>query len=305
MIETRNLTKRFGKKVAVDDLTITVPPGRVTGFLGPNGAGKSTTMRLLVGLERPTSGTAMINGRPFASAAAPLAEVGVLLDSKSCHPGRSPRDHLRILAATHRIPASRVDDVLELTGLSSVATQRFGKFSLGMAQRVGVAAALLGDPRVLILDEPVNGLDPEGVLWIRTLTRQLADDGRTVFFSSHLMAEMAQTADHVIVLGQGRLLADCPMGEFIARASGAVTRVRSPRAAELAEALAGPDVTVTSPEPGTLIIQGLDTVAVAEAAARHGWILHENTPVQASLETAFIELTGSAVEYAGQPLSSR
>ncbi|HET8896690.1 MAG TPA: ATP-binding cassette domain-containing protein, partial [Protaetiibacter sp.] len=229
MIEATRLTKRYGAKTAVDDATFSVRPGMVTGFLGPNGAGKSTTMRMIVGLDRPTSGTVTIDGRPYSALEAPLREVGVLLDAKAVHPGRSARGHLRALAATHSIPSSRVDEVIGLTGLDAVAGKRVKGFSLGMGQRLGIAAALLGDPATLILDEPVNGLDPEGVIWVRKLARHLASEGRTVFLSSHLMSEMAQTADHIIVLGRGRVIADAPVAEIVAGATGqSAVRVRSP-----------------------------------------------------------------------------
>jgi ABC-2 type transport system ATP-binding protein len=297
MIELHGLTKAYGQTTAVDHLTFTVRPGHVTGFLGPNGAGKSTTMRLIAGLDRPTAGTATVNGRPFRGCRAPLHEVGLLLDAKAVHPSRSARSHLRVLAATHGLPDSRVDAVIELTGLGAVANKPAGQFSLGMSQRLGIAAALLGDPGVLILDEPVNGLDPEGVHWIRLLTRHLAAEGRTVFISSHLMSEMAQTADHLVIVGQGRLLADQPMADFIAQASGTVTRVCSPQAQDIATTLAGPDVRVTSVEPDVLEIDGLDVRAIAEIAATRGWVLYENAAVQTSLEEAFLELTDQATDY--------
>ncbi|MDR1808556.1 MAG: ABC transporter ATP-binding protein [Propionibacteriaceae bacterium] len=303
MIELDGLTKVFGAKTAVDHLSFTVQPGRVTGFLGPNGAGKSTTMRLIAGLDRPTAGRATVNGRSFADCRAPLHEVGLLLDAKAVHPARSARNHLRVLAATHGLPQSRVDEVIELTGLGAVADKKAGQFSLGMGQRLGLAAALLGDPATFILDEPVNGLDPEGVHWIRNLTRQWAAEGRTVLVSSHLMSEMAMTADHLLVLGQGRLLADQPMADFIAQASGAVTRVRSPQAADIAAVLAGPDVTLRAVERDVLKIEGLDSAAVGEIAARRGWVLYENTPLTTSLEDAFLELTESATEYRAQAVA--
>jgi ABC-2 type transport system ATP-binding protein len=297
MIEAQGLEKRYGDKTAVAGITFTVRPGIVTGFLGPNGAGKSTTMRLIVGLDRPTRGDVTVNGRSYTRHPAPLHEVGILLDAKAVHPNRSAREHLRILAATHGIPNRRVDEVIELTGLTSVATKNAGQFSLGMGQRLGIAVALLGDPDTLILDEPVNGLDPEGVLWVRTLARQQAALGRTVFISSHLMSEMSQTADHLIILGRGQVLADQPMAHFIAQASGTLTRVRSPEAADIAAALTGPDVTVTALEPGVLEIQGVDSEQIGDLAASRGWRLHENTPLAKSLERAFLELTESAVEY--------
>src|ERR1700690_710172 len=239
MIEVRDLTKRYGEKLAVDNLSFTVEAGRGTGFLGPNGAGKSTTMRLILGLDYPESGTATINGRPYHDLANPLTTVGALLEAKSVHPGRSARNHLLFLAQSQGLPRTRVDEVLDLVGLREVANQRAGSFSLGMSQRLGIAAALLGDPQVLLLDEPVNGLDPEGILWIRNLMKRLAAEGRTVFVSSHLMNEMAVTADHLIVIGRGRLLPDCPAAEFIDRHSGQRALVRTPDAARLAEVITG------------------------------------------------------------------
>ncbi len=297
MIEAIGLTKRYGSTTALDHASFTVAPGKVTGFLGPNGAGKSTTMRMVVGLDRPTVGTVTVNGKPYAEHAAPLREVGVLLDAKAVHRGRSARGHLRALAATHGIGAARVEEVIELTGLGAVASKRVGGFSLGMGQRLGVAAALLGDPQTLILDEPVNGLDPEGVLWIRTLVRYLAAQGRTVFLSSHLMSEMAQTADHIIVLGRGRVIADAPVDEILRRASGTSVRVRTPDAAALAEALRAPDVQIASVESGLLEITGTTAPAIGEAAARAGVVLHELTPVTSSLEDAYLQLTADEVEY--------
>jgi ABC-2 type transport system ATP-binding protein len=297
MIEAVGLSKRYGDKLAVDNITFNVRPGIVTGFLGPNGAGKSTTMRMIVGLDTPTTGHVKVNGKAYAQLGSPLHEVGILLDAKAVHPNRTARDHLRCVAATHGISRKRVDDVIEQTGLGPAADKKAGQFSLGMGQRLGIATALLGDPETLILDEPVNGLDPEGVIWVRTLARQLGSEGRTVFISSHLMSEMSQTADHLIVLGRGKVLADKPMSEFIEESSGIVTRVRSPQAAQLAEALAAPDVSITVLEPGLIRVTGVDSVQVGDLAAAHGWALHENTPQQKSLEDAFLELTESAVEY--------
>jgi ABC-2 type transport system ATP-binding protein len=297
MIEAIGLTKRYGSTTALDHASFTVQPGKVTGFLGPNGAGKSTTMRMIVGLDRPTAGTVTVNGRRYAEHAAPLHEVGVLLDAKAVHRGRSARNHLRALAATHGIGNRRVEEVIELTGLGPVADKRVGGFSLGMGQRLGVAAALLGDPQTLILDEPVNGLDPEGVLWIRTLVRHLAAQGRTVFLSSHLMSEMAQTADHIIVLGRGRVIADAPVDEIVRRASGTTVRVRTPDAARLAALLAEPDVQVASLESGLLEVTGTSAPTIGEAAARAGVVLHELTPVTGSLEDAYLQLTADDVEY--------
>jgi len=297
MIEATNLTKRYGDKLAVDDISFRVEPGKVTGFLGPNGAGKSTTMRMIVGLDRPTAGHVTVNGRPYAEHRSPLTQVGALLEAKAVHTGRSARNHLRALAATHGIPDARVTEVIEMTGLESVAKRRVGGFSLGMGQRLGIAAALLGDPRTLILDEPVNGLDPEGVLWVRTLVKYLASQGRTVFLSSHLMSEMALTADHLIVIGRGRIVAAGPVDEIVARGTRTSVKVVSPQATELAELLSGPEVTVTSDEPGTLVVHGATAPAVGEKAAATGIVLHELTPVQGSLEEAFLSLTQDTVEY--------
>ena len=298
MIEAHHLTKRYGPRTAVDGMTFTVRPGRVTGFLGPNGAGKSTTMRMIVGLDRPTSGRVTVNGAPYARHRAPLGEVGVLLDAKAVHPGRSARAHLRALAATHGIGDARVDEVVELAGLGAVAHVRAGRFSLGMGQRLGIAAALLGDPATLVLDEPVNGLDPEGVLWVRTLLRALAAEGRTVLLSSHLMSEMALTADHLVVVGRGRVVADAPVADVVARAGTAAVRVRTPDTARLAAALArDPALQVVSTAADTLEVSGADAPAIAAAAAGVGVVLHELAPVQASLEDAFLQLTGGEVEY--------
>jgi ABC-2 type transport system ATP-binding protein len=297
MIEAHELTKRYGDKTAVDGISFTIAPGSVTGFLGPNGAGKSTTMRMIMGLDRPTSGTVTVNGKPYASHRAPLAEVGALLDAKAVHTGRSARSHLRTMAATHHIPGSRVDEVIEMTGLAAVAGKRVGGFSLGMGQRLGIASAMLGDPRTLILDEPVNGLDPEGVQWVRRLVRSLADEGRTVFLSSHLMSEMAQTADQLLVIGRGRIIAAGPVQQVIDSVSAAAVRVRTPRAAELAELIAGDDVVVTSPEPGTLELRGLDAETIGETAFAAGIALHELSPRSATLEEAYMSLTQDAVEY--------
>ncbi|GAB3405736.1 ABC transporter ATP-binding protein [Schumannella luteola] len=295
MIQARALTKRYGAKVAVDGIDFTVRPGQVTGFLGPNGAGKSTTMRMIVGLDRPTSGGVTVNGRPYAEHRAPLREVGVLLDAKAVHTGRSAFKHLQSLAATHGIPTARVHEVIALTGLDSVARKRVGGFSLGMGQRLGIAAALLGDPATLILDEPVNGLDPEGVTWVRQLVRGLAAEGRTVLLSSHLMSEMAQTADHIIVLGRGQVLADAPVAEIIAGAGGATVRVRTPQPQLLAEALRG--ATVTPLPDGAVSVHGATAETVGEAAAARGVVLHELTPIASSLEEAYLALTADEVEY--------
>lgn len=297
MIVAEQLTKRFGDKTAVDGVSFTVQPGKVTGFLGPNGAGKSTTMRMIVGLDRPTSGRTTVAGRDYRALRAPLTEVGVLLDAKAVHTGRTARNHLRAMAATHGIPRSRVDEVIEITGLQSVAGKRAGKFSLGMGQRLGIASALLGDPHTLILDEPVNGLDPEGVRWVREFVRHAADEGRTVLLSSHLMSEMAQTADHIVVLGRGRVLADAALDDLVRAWTTNTTRVRSPRAADLAGLVAGPDVRITSTTPGRLDIEGLTAEVVGDTAAAHGIPIHELTTTTGSLEQAYLALTESAVEY--------
>jgi ABC-2 type transport system ATP-binding protein len=297
MIEAKGLTKRYGDKVAVQDLSFTVRPGIVTGFLGPNGAGKSTTMRMIVGLDAPTSGSTTVNGRKYAAHVAPLHEVGALLEAKAIHTGRTAYNHLLSLAVTTGIPRSRVDEVIDLVGLRDVARKRAGGFSLGMGQRLGIASALLGDPRTLILDEPVNGLDPEGILWIRNLLKSLASEGRTIFVSSHLMSEMALTAEHLIVIGRGRLIADTSVAEFIEQASTNTVRVRSPHASKLRDLLAGPDVTVSSSEAGTLEVAGLTSDQIGQTAADNGVTLFELAPQQASLEEAFMELTSDSVEY--------
>jgi ABC-2 type transport system ATP-binding protein len=297
MIEIQGLSKRYGPKLAVDDVSFTVRPGVVTGFLGPNGAGKSTTMRMIMGLDKPTAGTALVAGKPYVQHPAPLHEVGALLEAKAVHTGRTAFNHLLALAATHGIPKKRVSEVIAMTGLESVAKKRVGGFSLGMGQRLGIAAALLGDPHTLILDEPVNGLDPEGVRWVREFCRYLASEGRTVFISSHLMSEMAQTADHLIVLGRGRVLADAPIADVIAGATRRVVRVRTPRVQALTAALAGPDVTITSFDDGALEVSGLNAAQIGDASAAAGIPLHELTPVDASLEEAYLELTQDEVEY--------
>jgi ABC-2 type transport system ATP-binding protein len=297
MIEASELSKRYGAKMAVDGLSFTVRPGVVTGFLGPNGAGKSTTMRMIVGLDAPTSGEVTVDGSRYRDLPAPLHRVGALLAARSIHPGRSAANHLLALAQTHGISRARVDEVIDLVGLRQVARKRAGTFSLGMGQRLGIASALLGDPDTLVLDEPVNGLDPEGIHWIRTLLRRLAQEGRTIFVSSHLMSEMALTADHLIVVGRGRVLADCSTADFIAQASPAVVRVRSPHATRLRELLQADGVTIGSGEPGVLEVAGLSTDAIGERAAAEGLTLHELAARQASLEDAFMELTRDAVEY--------
>ncbi|HVW89354.1 MAG TPA: ABC transporter ATP-binding protein [Gaiellaceae bacterium] len=297
MIEARNLTKDYGDKRAVDDLSFDVKPGIVTGFLGPNGSGKSTTMRLILGLDRPTQGHVTVNGKPYAEHSAPLHEVGALLEARSVHTGRSARNHLLALAQTHGIGRSRVDELIDLVGLHDVASKRAGKFSLGMGQRLGIASALLGDPQTVMLDEPVNGLDPEGIQWIRNLLRGLAQDGRTVFVSSHLMSEMALTADHLIVIGRGKLIADTPVADFVARASKDIVNVRSPQRAELARAVEALGATVTEEGDDGLEVVGLSTARVGEAAAEHRIVLHELTPHQASLEEAFMDLTRDELEF--------
>jgi ABC-2 type transport system ATP-binding protein len=300
MIAARGLTKTYGSKNAVDGIDFAVQPGRVTGFLGPNGAGKSTTMRMVLGLDRPTAGSVTVNGRRYADSPAPLREVGALLEARALHPGRSARDHLRWLAASNAIPARRVDEVLGLVGLEAVAGKRVGKFSLGMGQRLGIAVALLGDPPVVVLDEPVNGLDPEGIRWVRTLARQLAGEGRTVFVSSHLMSEMALTADHLLVIGRGRILADCSTSEFIAEHAASFVRVRSPQTREAADLLRRHGLDVAVQEDDELHVQGLDAAAIGELVGRSGLFLHELTLVRSSLEDAFMTLTADSVEYSAQ-----
>jgi ABC-2 type transport system ATP-binding protein len=297
VIAAEGLTKDYGDKRAVDGLTFTVEPGVVTGFLGPNGSGKSTTMRLILGLDAATAGDVTVNGKHYRDFAAPLHEVGALLEARSVHTGRSASNHLLALAQTHGIPRRRVDEMIDLVGLHDVAKKRAGKFSLGMGQRLGIAAALLGDPKTVMLDEPVNGLDPEGIHWVRNLLKGLAVEGRTVFVSSHLMSEVALTADHLIVIGRGKLIADTSVDEFVRRASKNVVLVRSPQATELQAHLAGPDVTVTAVEPGALEVEGLDAAAIGDLALGHGIALHELTPLQASLEEAFMDLTREDVEY--------
>lgn len=298
MIEAIGLTKRYGDKTVVDNLSFTVRPGAVTGFLGPNGAGKSTTMRMIVGLDRPTAGRVTVNGARYAQHRAPLGEVGALLDARAVHTGRSARAHLLAQATTHGIGRRRVEEVIAMTGLDSVARKRAGTFSLGMGQRLGIAAALLGDPQTLILDEPVNGLDPEGVLWVRTLLRSLAAEGRTVFLSSHLMSEMALTADHLIVIGRGRLVADAPMSDILARAQASTVRVRTPMAAELAAALhRRPGIELTHVADDVFEVTGSTAEEIAESAAAARVVVHELTPVQTSLEEAYMRLTADDVEY--------
>ena len=302
VIRLDGLTKRYGRTLAVDGLSFEVRPGHVTGFLGPNGAGKSTTMRLMLGLDAPTSGTVTIGGVAYRRMRRPLLEVGATLEAAAVHPGRSARAHLVALARSNAIPRRRVDEVLGMVGLEAVADRRVGTFSLGMTQRLGVAAALLGDPGVLLLDEPVNGLDPEGVAWIRGLMRALAAEGRTVFVSSHLMAEMALTADRLIVLGRGRLIAESTLEDFVRGAGAARVSVRSPARARLAELLHRDGATVEAGEPGRLLVGGLDCAAVGRIAARHGIELHELTAVEPSLEEAFIRLTAGAADHRARPI---
>ena len=298
MIEVRGLTKHYGERVAVDDLSFTIKPGIVTGFLGPNGAGKSTTMRLILGLDRPTHGSATVNGKQYRDLVAPLHEVGALLEARAVHTGRSGYNHLLALAQTHGIPRSRVDEVIELVGLDSVARKRVGSFSLGMGQRLGVASALLGDPATVVLDEPANGLDPEGIRWIRNLLKGLAAEGRTVFLSSHLMSEMEQTAEHLIVIGRGRLIADTDVASFVAQASsGAPVRVRSPQQGALAEAISTGGGRCEKLDDGALQVFGLTSEQIGEIAATQQIVLHELTPLQVSLEDAFMSITRESVEF--------
>jgi ABC-2 type transport system ATP-binding protein len=299
MIEVRGLTKRYGAKTAVDGLTFGIEPGKVTGFLGPNGAGKTTTMRCILGLDYADEGTVTVGGQDYHDLAYPMREVGALLDAKSVHGGRSAYNHLLCLAQTNGLPRSRVGEVLELVGLSDVARKRSKGFSLGMSQRLGIAGTMLGDPQVLMFDEPVNGLDPEGILWIRNLMKALASEGRTVFVSSHLMSEMEYTADHLIVIGRGKLIADCSMSEFISRSSGASVRVRTPSSADLIEAVTakGATAVMSTADEGAIEVRGITTEDVGDIAFERGLRLHELATVRASLEEAFMELTASSVEY--------
>ena len=299
MIEVEGISKRFGPVTAVDDLSFTVRPGRVTGFLGPNGAGKTTTMRIILGLAAPTSGRALVGGRRYDGLIRPLREVGSLLDATALHAGRTGWAHLWSIAQANGITRQRVTEVLGLTGLESVARRRVGGFSLGMKQRLGIAAALLGDPPVLMFDEPVNGLDPEGIHWIRGFFRELAADGRTVLVSSHLMSEMAQTADHLVIIGRGRLLADVPTAELIESSARRDVLLRSPRAAELAELIAQRGGTVTRQDDGALVVTGLDAAAIGDLAAGAGIAVHALVPRQASLEDAYLDLTGESTDYRG------
>ncbi|MGW0422160.1 ABC transporter ATP-binding protein [Streptomyces sp. NPDC003015] len=297
MIELAGLTKRYGEKVAVNNLTFTVRPGIVTGFLGPNGAGKSTTMRMMLGLDRPTAGDVRIDGKHYDQLKDPLTYIGALLDAKATHGGRSAFNHLLCLAQSNGIPKQRVHEVLDTVGLTAVARKKAKGFSLGMGQRLGIAGALLGDPRILMFDEPVNGLDPEGIHWIRNLMKSLAAQGRTVFVSSHLMSEMALTADHLVVIGQGRLLADTSMADFIAQNSRSYVRIRTPQRERLLDVLHGVGVTVVETGNGTLEVDGSKSEYIGELAAQHQIVLHELSPQQASLEEAFMQLTAESVEY--------
>ncbi|MFV0254272.1 MAG: ABC transporter ATP-binding protein [Beutenbergiaceae bacterium] len=297
MIEAVHLSKRYGAKTAVDDVSFAVEPGRVTGFLGPNGAGKSTTMRMIVGLDRPTRGEVRVNGKRYAEHKAPLREVGALLEAKAVHTGSSARNHLRGLAATHGIGRKRVEEVIDMTGLADVANKRVGGFSLGMGQRLGIAAAMVGDPATLILDEPVNGLDPEGVKWVRNMVRYLADEGRTVFLSSHLMSEMAITADQLIVIGRGRIVRTGTVADIVASRGTGSVHVRSPQTAVLATVLQSQGATVTRIEDQLLEVTGSTAAEIGDTAAARGIALHELTPVNGSLEEAFMALTADEVEY--------
>jgi ABC-2 type transport system ATP-binding protein len=302
MIEARGLTKRFGDKLAVDQLSFAVEPGRITGFLGPNGAGKTTTMRLILGLDRPTRGSVTVNGKDFRQLASPMREVGALLDADAVHGGRSAYNHLLCLAQANSLPRRRVGEVLELVGLTEVAGKRSKGFSLGMGQRLGIAAALLGDPAILMFDEPVNGLDPEGILWIRNLMKRLAGEGRTVFVSSHLMSEMENTADHLIVIGRGRLIADCSVADFIERNSVQAVRVRTPQPDAMVAAIRRAGASVASAAGDAIVVQGLAADKIGDIAFENGVRLHELTAAHASLEEAFMELTAASVEFrAGGP----
>ena len=302
MIEAEGLTKRYGDTLAVDNLSFSVAPGKITGFLGPNGAGKTTTMRLILGLDRPTAGRVTIDGQPFDQAVRPMREVGALLDAKAMHGGRSAYNHLLCLAQSNNLPKRRVDEVLGLVGLAGVGAKRSKGFSLGMGQRLGIAGALLGDPQILMFDEPVNGLDPEGILWIRNLMKALAAEGRTVFVSSHLMSEMENTADHLLVIGRGKLIADCTVAEFIAANSQQTVRVRTPQPDLLAKLAAAAGATISEDGDGSMVITGLGASRVGDLAYDNAIRLHELAPVHASLEQAFMELTAASVQFhAGVP----
>jgi ABC-2 type transport system ATP-binding protein len=304
MIEVNGLTKRYGKTLAVDHLSFRVEPGVVTGFVGPNGAGKSTTMRMVLGLDRPTTGTATVAGRPYHRLVHPLRQVGALLDASAVHPRRSAYDHLLALARSNGIARSRVGEVLDRVGLAGVAGRRVRAFSLGMRQRLGIAAAMLGDPPILLFDEPINGLDPEGIAWIRSLMRALAAEGRTVFLSSHLMSEMEDTADRLVVIGRGRLVAETTVADFVASASRAEVRVVAPQAGALAEALTRSGAEVVRQDSQALVVSGMPAARIGDIAAEHGLALHELTPQRARLEAAFMQLTQDSVEYAGEAVRS-
>jgi ABC-2 type transport system ATP-binding protein len=299
VIEINGVTKRYKDKTAVDDLSFEIKPGQVTGFLGPNGSGKSTTMRMIMGLDAPDSGSIRINGRGYRDIALPLSEVGALLEAKAIHPGRSAFNHLWFLARSNDIPRARVNEVLQLVGLEDVAKKRAGKFSLGMGQRLGIAAALLGDPSVLLFDEPINGLDPEGILWVRNLLKGLASGGRTVFVSSHLMSEMALTADHLVVIGRGRLISTGSVDDFVAKSSGQFVRARAPRSKDLHDLLVRHGGQVRQEPNGALAVTRLSASEVGELSGRAGIFLHELSPQAASLEEAFMEVTRDSVEYHG------
>jgi ABC-2 type transport system ATP-binding protein len=305
MIEAKSLTKRYGDRLAVDALSFSVQPGQVTGFLGPNGAGKSTTMRLILGLDAPTAGSVTVTGKSYVDLPHPMRVVGALLDAKAVHGGRTARNHLLCLAQTNNLPASRVPEVLDLVGLTQVANKRVGGFSLGMSQRLGIAGTLLGDPQVLMFDEPVNGLDPEGILWIRTIMRALAAEGRTVFVSSHLMSEMENTADHLIVIGQGRLIADCTVTEFIERNSELALRVRASDPTKLTELVAGAGGAARADGDNAVLVTGIDQMSLGDLAFDNGVRIYELAPLQASLEQAFMELTRDSVEFSAAVPASR
>ena len=297
MIEVENLSKRYGDKLAVDGLDFVVQPGTVTGFLGPNGAGKSTTMRMIAGLDEPTGGRVLVNGKDYRAASDPMAELGILLEAKAVHTGRSARNHLLALAQTNGISRRRVDAVIGMAGLDEVAGKRVGAFSLGMGQRLGIAQALLGDPRVIVLDEPVNGLDPEGVLWVRNLLKGLAAQGRTVFISSHLMSEMALTATRLVVVGRGRLIADTTVEDLVESVGSDAVTVRTPQATQLRELLLGPDITVTSEQADVLHVKGMNAEQIGATAWEAGFPVYELTTTHASLEEAFMRLTEESVDY--------
>jgi len=297
MIEARGLTKRYGDTLAVDDLSFSVAPGKITGFLGPNGAGKTTTMRMILGLDQPTAGRVTVGGRPFAQLARPMREVGALLDAKALHGGRSAYNHLLCLAQSNNLPRKRVNEVLGMVGLTEVARKRTKGYSLGMGQRLGIAGAMLGDPQVLMFDEPVNGLDPEGILWIRNLMKALAAEGRTIFVSSHLMSEMENTADHLLVIGRGKLIADCTVAEFIAANSQQSIRVRTPQPDQMSKLVAAAGGTVRDNGDGVLLVSGLYADQVGDLAYDNAIRIHELAPVHASLEQAFMDLTASSVQF--------